>query len=86
MAPELKKIVLNMGLGLDGNDNKIIKSCEDDLGKIKTWSSEVKSILNRNGLIHLYTQQIFSLSIAIETLKESDIIICENPKHKQRQG
>ena len=34
MAPELKKIVLNMGLGLDGNDNKILKSCEDDLGKI----------------------------------------------------
>ena len=34
MAPKLKKIVLNMGLGLDGNDNKILKSCEEDLGKI----------------------------------------------------
>ena len=34
MTPELKKIVLNMGLGLDGNDSKIVKSCEDDLGKI----------------------------------------------------
>ena len=34
MAPQLKKIVLNMGLGIDGNDNKIIKSCEEDLGKI----------------------------------------------------
>ena len=34
MAPKLKKIVLNMGLGLDGNDNKIIKSCEEDLSKI----------------------------------------------------
>ena len=34
MTPHLKKIVLNMGLGIDGNDNKIIKSCEDDLSKI----------------------------------------------------
>ena len=34
MAPKLKKVVLNMGLGIDGNDNKILKSCEDDLSKI----------------------------------------------------
>tara|TARA_B100000674_G_scaffold374139_1_gene316613 strand:- start:330 stop:884 length:555 start_codon:yes stop_codon:yes gene_type:complete len=34
MVPEIKKIILNMGLGLDGNDNKIIKVCEDDLAKI----------------------------------------------------
>ena len=26
MVPEIQKIVLNMGLGLDGNDSKIIKS------------------------------------------------------------
>jgi large subunit ribosomal protein L5 len=34
MAPKLEKVVLNMGLGLDGNDAKIVKSCEEDLGKI----------------------------------------------------
>ena len=34
MAPRIEKIVLNMGLGLDGNDSKILKSCEEDLGKI----------------------------------------------------
>ena len=34
MAPKLEKVVLNMGLGLDGNDSKITKSCEEDLGKI----------------------------------------------------
>ena len=34
MAPQLKKVILNMGLGIDGNDNKILKSCEEDLGKI----------------------------------------------------
>jgi len=34
MTPQIKKVVLNMGLGLDGNDSKIIKSCEEDLANI----------------------------------------------------
>ena len=34
MVPKIQKVVLNMGLGIDGNDNKIIKSCQEDLGKI----------------------------------------------------
>ena len=34
MVPEIEKIVLNMGLGLDGNDSKIIKSSQDDLSLI----------------------------------------------------
>ena len=34
MTPKLTKIVLNMGLGVDGNDAKILKVCEEDLSKI----------------------------------------------------
>tara|TARA_Y100001970_G_scaffold169309_1_gene207005 strand:- start:477 stop:1031 length:555 start_codon:yes stop_codon:yes gene_type:complete len=34
MSPKLKKVVINMGLGVDGNDSKILKTCEEDLGKI----------------------------------------------------
>ena len=34
MGPKLEKIVINMGLGLDGNDSKILKSCDEDLAKI----------------------------------------------------
>ena len=34
MAPRLEKVVLNMGLGVDGNDTKILKTCEEDLSKI----------------------------------------------------
>jgi large subunit ribosomal protein L5 len=34
MGPQIYKVVLNMGLGLDGNDSKIIKSCEEDLANI----------------------------------------------------
>ncbi len=34
MGPKIEKIILNMGLGLDGNDSKILKSCQEDLAKI----------------------------------------------------
>ena len=34
MGPRIQKIVLNMGLGLDGNDQKILKSCENDISNI----------------------------------------------------
>ena len=34
MVPEIQKVVLNMGLGVEGNDSKIIKSCEEDLAQI----------------------------------------------------
>ena len=34
MSPVLKKVVINMGLGLDGNDSKIVKSCQEDLANI----------------------------------------------------
>ena len=34
MVPRFDKIVINMGLGNDGNDKKILKSCSDDLSLI----------------------------------------------------
>ena len=34
MGPRIQKIVINMGLGLDGNDQKILKSCQEDLANI----------------------------------------------------
>ena len=34
MGPRIEKIVLNMGLGLDGNDAKIVTSCQDDLANV----------------------------------------------------
>ena len=34
MVPRIEKIVLNMGLGLDGADAKILKAAEEDMGKI----------------------------------------------------
>ena len=34
MSPKLQKVIINMGLGLDGNDSKVVKSCQEDLAKI----------------------------------------------------
>ena len=34
MVPQIQKVVLNMGLGLDGNDSKILKSSQEDLAAI----------------------------------------------------
>ncbi len=34
MVPQIQKIILNMGLGLDGNDAKILKSSQEDLAAI----------------------------------------------------
>ena len=34
MGPKIEKVVLNMGLGVDGNDTKTLKSLDDDLAKI----------------------------------------------------
>jgi len=50
MSPKLEKVVINMGLGLDGNESKIVKSCEDDLGKLSGQKPTVtkfkKSVAN----------------------------------------
>ena len=49
-VPKLEKIVLNMGLGLDGNDSKKIKICLDDMSLIAGQRAVVtkfkKSIAN----------------------------------------
>ena len=50
MGPRIQKIDLNMGLGLDGNDQKILKSCQEDLanitGQMPVLTKFKKSIAN----------------------------------------
>ena len=50
MGPRLIKVVLNMGLGLDGNNQKILNSCLNDLSAIAGQKASVtkfkKSISN----------------------------------------
>ena len=50
MVPEIKKVVLNMGLGIDGNDAKIIKSCEEDLAKITGGHTVPQIIINNKAI------------------------------------
>ena len=50
MVPQIQKITINMGLGLDGNDSKILKSSQEDLASITGQKPEItkfkKSISN----------------------------------------
>ena len=34
MGPKIEKVVINMGLGLDGADSKVLKASEEDMAKI----------------------------------------------------
>ena len=43
----------------------------NDSGKLKTWPSEVRDIFDRNGMIHIYTQGVFSLDLVSKALKVS---------------
>ena len=49
MGPQISKVVINMGLGLDGNDSKILKSCQEDLAKISgqkpIWNQTKRKIM-----------------------------------------
>ena len=50
MVPKLEKIILNMGLGNDANDQKILKSCLNDIsligGQFPVVTKSKKSISN----------------------------------------
>ncbi len=50
MVPKLIKVVLNMGLGADAGDKKIVKNCIDDMslisGQMPTVTKFKKSISN----------------------------------------
>ena len=43
----------------------------NDSGRLKTWSWEVKDILDRNGMIQIYTQSTFPLDNVSKALKSS---------------
>ena len=47
MSPRFKKIVINMGLGTDGNDKKILKSYSDDVAMI-TGQKPVVTIFKKS--------------------------------------
>ena len=50
MVPKITKVILNMGLGADANDKKIVQNCIDDMsligGQLPTITKFKKSISN----------------------------------------
>ena len=45
-GPKVIKVVINMGLGLDGADAKIMKSTEEDLGKLQGKNPLLQNLKN----------------------------------------
>ena len=75
MGPQIYKVVLNMGLGLDGNDSKIIKSCEEDMANITGQKPVVtkfkKSIANfktRKNIMYEFIDRL--VNIALPRIKD----------------
>ncbi len=58
MGPKIEKIVINMGLGLDGNDSKIIKACENDLSLISGQKPQITKFKNFGDIDHVCTTNI----------------------------
>ena len=58
MGPKIEKIVINMGLGLDGNDSKIIKACENDLALLTGQKPVVTKFKNLFQILKLEKVQI----------------------------
>ena len=71
MSPKLQKVVLNMGLGVDGNDQKILKSCEEDLAKI-TGQKPVITKFKKS--ISITSPSLF-LSFPVNTLNFAPFLI-----------
>ena len=63
MAPQLRKVVLNMGLGLDGNDAKIVKSCEEDLAKLAGQKPIITKF--RKSIANFKTRKGFSAGVKV---------------------
>ena len=70
MGPKVEKIVLNMGLGLDGNDSKLLKSCEEDLAKI-TGQKPVITKFKNGDKVSIIESRPFSKNKKFEVMEIS---------------
>ena len=59
MGPKIEKIILNMGLGLDGNDSKILSSCMEDMVSITGQKPVLQNLENQ--LLTLKQEKIQTL-------------------------
>ena len=68
MVPQIQKIVLNMGLGIDGNDAKIIKSSQEDLAAITGQKPIVTKF--KKSISNFKTRKNTNAGIALPRIKD----------------
>ena len=73
MVPQIQKVVLNMGLGIDGNDSKIIKSCEEDLAKITGQKPIVTKF--KKSISNFKTRKNANAGLKVTLRKNKDLIL-----------
>ena len=65
MGPSIQKVIINMGLGLDGNDAKILKSSEEDLAKIAGQKPVITKFKKSIANFKLREGQIIGLTVTL---------------------
>ena len=88
MVPRIEKIVLNMGLGLDGADAKILKAAEDDLGKITGQKPVITKF--KKSVANFKTRKGSNAGLKVRVLtgkdrkKEGEVIEIDRANHKAK--
>ena len=88
MGPKIEKIVLNMGLGLDGNDSKIVNSCQDDLASITGQKPVVTKF--RKSIANFKTRKNTNSGLKVRILsgkdkkKEGEVIEIDRPNNRAK--
>ena len=88
MVPRIEKIVLNMGLGLDGADAKILKAAEEDMGKITGQKPVITKF--KKSVANFKTRKGSNAGLKVRVLtgrdkkKEGEIIEIDRPNNRAK--
>ena len=88
MAPRVEKIVLNMGLGLDGADAKILKAAEEDMGKITGQKPVITKF--KKSVANFKTRKGSNAGLKVRVLtgkdkkKEGEVIEIDRPNNRAK--
>ena len=88
MGPKVEKVVINMGLGLDGADAKIMKSTEEDLGKITGQKPTITKF--KKSVANFKTRKGTNAGLKVRVLtgrdkkKEGEVIEIDRPNNRAK--
>ena len=86
MVPKIIKVVLNMGLGKDANDKKIVKNCIDDMSLISGQFPIITKFKKEKTQNHIYSQSLFDyifnqIEFNFREIGQGDVTVNKNMKN-----